>query len=261
MPTGMQIKRKIFHNCIGNPRIQKAVSLALLLKLRLGRVSTLHDWSVNKLHDIAGVSASTIKKYLPVMRKMGLVYTEGRNNEHLVVRRLSSKCRGRNINISEFDFSSFKEIYNCLRAFLALAIQARKDFIRRALNALHDPRSSAELKRARSKVRHLVKMGVVSGMDAVYKELGLSRARIARETGNCLRTAHKIINFAVGKKWWVKVTRKERFIRRGVGFRNTGEIFTYATRDTLVFSLSNTYILRDSIYKDIYPWEHFVCKK
>lgn len=257
----MQLKRKIFHECRGNKRVQKAVSLALLLKLRLGRTSTLRNWSVNKLHEVTGASASTINKYLPLMKEMGLVYTEGRNNEHLVVKKLSAKCEGRNINISKFDFSSFKDIYNCLRAFLALAIQARKDFIRRALQTLHNPASQTELKRARAKVRRLVKSGVVSGLDAVYKEFGLSRARIARETGNCLRTAQNIINFAVKKDWWDKFNWKERWIVRGVGFNNEGEMFTYATKDTLVMCLANTYALKHSIYKDIYPWEHFMCKK
>lgn len=249
----MQLKRKTFHECRGNKRIQKAVSLALLLKFRLGRVSTLHNWSVNKLHDIAGVSASTIKKYLPIMKSLGLVYTEGRNNEHLVVRRLSAKQQGRNIDVSQFNFSSFKDIYNCLRAFVALAIQARKDFIRRALHAVHNPSSIKELKSARAKLRRLVKNGVVGGMDAVYREFGISRAHIAKETGNCLRTAQNIIVFAVGKRWWKKENHQERVLLSGVGFRDTGEFFTYATKNYLVLSHANTYTLSDSIYKAVYP--------
>lgn len=250
----MLLKRKIFHDCTGNPRVQKAVSLALLLKHRLGRTSTLHNWSTNKLHDVAGVSASTIKKYMPIMKSMGLVHFCGKNNQHLVVSKISSHCQGRNINISKFDFSSFKEIHNCLRAFLALAIQARKDFIRRTIHALHNPTSSKMLKRARSKMRRLVKRGVVSGMDAVFKELGLSRARIAKETGNCIRTAHNIINYAVKKRWWKKHNHKEKFYLEGVYFRDTGEFFTYSTRNLVVQCHANSYTLANSIYKDLYPW-------
>lgn len=257
----MLLKRKIFHDCTGNPRVQKAVSLALLLKHRLGRTSTLHNWSTNKLHDVAGVSASTIKKYMPIMKSMGLVHFCGKNNQHLVVSKISSHCQGRNINISKFDFSSFKEIHNCLRAFLALAIQARKDFIRRTIHALHNPTSSKMLKRARSKMRRLVKRGVVSGMDAVFEDHGISHARIARETGNCLRTAHSIIEFAIKKRWWKKEKHELRVLLSGIAFRDTGGLFTYTTKNYLVVSLANTYTLTKSIYNSIYPWGYSVCKK
>lgn len=249
----MLLKRRIFHECTGSPRVQKAVALALLLKLRLGRTSTLHDWSVNKLHDVAGVSATTIKKYLPVMRDLGLVYTHGKNNSHLVVKKLTSHRAGRDIDISEFDFSSFKEIYNCLRAFLALAIQARKDFIRHTIHTLHNPSSIKELKKARAKMRRLVKNGAVSGMDAKFEDHGISRNRIAKETGNCLRTAHKVISFAVRKGWWRKENHQIRVLISDICFRETGGIFTYTTKNYLVLSLANTYTLADYIYSALFP--------
>lgn len=257
----MRLKRKIFHECIGNPRIQKAVSIAILLKIHLGRISTMHNWTVNKIHNLTGISATTIKKYLPVMKALGLVHTEGRGSEHLVVRRLSSKRQGRNIDISQFDFSSFKDIYNCLRAFLALAIQARKEFVRRALHASHNPASSGELKRARAKLRRLVKNGAISGMDAKFEDHGISRARIARETGNCIRTASNIVSFAIKMRWWRKENHKIRVLLSGIGFRETGGLFTYATKNYLVISLANTYTLAESVYTSIYPWEYSVCKK
>lgn len=249
----MQLKRKIFHKCRGNKRIQKAVSLALLLKLRLGRTSTLRNWSVNKLHEVTGASASTINKYLPLMRTLGLIHHEGKNDRNLVVKKLSSKHIGRNIDISRFNFSSFKDIYNCLRAFLALAIQARKDFIKHVLHAAHNPSSYKEMQSARSMLRRLVKDGAIRGMDSKYEDHGIGRKRIADETGVCLRTAHRIINFAVNRKWWKKINHRERWIVRDVGFNNTGEMFTYATRDTLVIYHANRYNLNHSLYKDIYP--------
>lgn len=257
----MQLKRRFFHECIGNPRIQKAVSIAILLKIHLGRISTMHNWSVNKIHELTGISATTIKKYMPLMKSLGLVHIEGRNNEHLVVKKLSSKRQGRNIDISKFDFSSFKDIYNCLRAFLALAIQARKEFVRRALHASHNPSSSGGLKRARSKLRRLVKNGVISGMDAKFEDHGISHARIARETGNCLRTAHSIIEFAIKKRWWKKEKHELRVLLSGIAFRDTGGLFTYTTKNYLVVSLANTYTLTKSIYNSIYPWGYSVCKK
>lgn len=255
----MLLKRKIFHDCTGNPRVQKAVSLALLLKHRLGRTSTLHNWSTNKLHDVAGVSASTIKKYMPIMKSMGLVHFCGKNNQHLVVSKISSHTAHRNICIDEFCFDTFKDIYNSLRAFIALAVQARKDFIRRTIQTYLNPANHKVFIKARKTLKRLVKIGVLSGVDAEYKEYGLSYKRIAQEIGVCIRTAQRVVKYAVGNGWCRKHQNKEAYELRGVSFRDTGEIFTYATKHWVVQMHANTYslsrLISDSISRvGIYSW-------
>lgn len=247
----MHLKRRIFHNCIGNPRTQKAVALALLLKLRLGRTSTLHNWTVNKLHDASGVSASTIKKYLPIMKAMGLVHTEGKNNQHLVIGRISSHTAHRNICIDEFCFDSFKEIYNSLRAFIALAIQSRKDFVKRILQTCQNPLNHNEFVKARKALKRLVKRGVLRGVDAAYKELGLSYKHIAQETGNCIRTAQRIMKYAINMGWCKKHQNKEAYEIKGISFRDTCEIFTYSTKNYVVLMHANTYTLSEGISESL----------
>lgn len=250
----MQTRRKFFHKCAGDPKRQKALAIAIMLKVRLGRTSTLRNYTVNKIHQLTGLSPATIKKYIPLMMAMGLTHTQGRNNEHLVVNKLASHTRGRNIDISQFDFSSVKEIYYSLRAFLVMAVQAKKDFVRHALHASRNPSSHKELKRARKKKKSLVKAGVISGMDAEYREYGLSHARMARETGNCLRTAFSIKRYAAKKGWWRKERHQIRYHVPGISYRDTGEFFTYATKDYLVINLANTYTLSQSIYHATYLW-------
>jgi len=257
MPTRkvMRVKKKTFYECVGDAKAQKAISLTLILKIRLGRMSTLHNWSVNKLHEITGASPSTIKKYLPIMKAMGLVFMQGKNEQHLVVRKLSTRRACRNIDLSLIDLSSFKSAYNCFRALIAVSIQARKDFIRRTIQAVRQPSSYEELKEARRTMRRLVKMGAVAGMDSEYKEYGISRTRIAREIGNCLRTAHTVIMFAVNKGWWTKEQHPIRVLLSDICFRDTGEMFTYTTKNYLVLMQANTYTLNKSIYSIYYPLE------
>ena len=239
----MHLKRKIFHNCIGSPRAQKAVSLALLLKRRLGRTSTLHNWSANKLHNIAGTSPSTIKKYMPIMRALGLVHFEGRNNQHLVVSRIASNAKHRNIDVDAFCLDTFKDAYNSLRAFVALAIQARKDFIRHTLQTCKNPSNHKEFIKARKTLKRLVKKGTVSGMDATYTELGISYRRIAQETGNCNRTAQRIIKYALKRGWCNRYQQKEVFKLKGISFRDTGEYFTFSTKNYIILMHANRYSL------------------
>ena len=243
----MRLKRELFNNCKGNPRQQKALALAIYLKRLLGRTSTLHDYTVNKLHKISGLSPTTIKKYIPILKQMDLVHFTGKNNQHLVVSKLSSHTGNRNINIDAFKFSTTKDIYNSLRAFLVLAIQARKDFVRRTIQTFSHPSSNKEMRSARKTMKRLVKAGVLKGIDDVYCELGLSYARMARETGNCIRTIQRVIKFAIANGWCKKRVNKEVIPLKGIAFRDTGEFFTYSTQDTLVLMHANIYYLSEGI--------------
>lgn len=239
--------------------MQKAISLLICLKCRAGKSSTIRNWSYNKLHLIAGVSPSTVRKYLPILKAKGFIHFSGRDNEHLVVGKMSAHTAHRNICIDEFCFDTFKDIYNSLRAFIALAVQARKDFIRRTIQTYHDPANHKVFIKARKTLKRLVKRGVLSGVDAEYKEYGLSYKRIAQEIGVCIRTAQRVVKYAVGNGWCRKHQNKEAYELRGVSFRDTGEIFTYATRHWVVQMHANTYslsrLISDSISRvGIYSW-------
>ena len=243
----MQLRKSIFNDIKGQPRLQKAVSLALYLKAILGQGSVLHNYTINKLHEKSGVSPTTLKKYLPILKKNKWIQLQGKHNQHLVISKLASHSQKRNISLDEFDFKSFKDTYNSLRAFLALAIQARKDFIRQTILSYHNPSNKKEFCMARKKVKRFVKMGVLNRVDSAYKEFGVSFKRIAQETGNCIRTAQRIIQFAIKRNWCIKHRHAEIYHLKGVGFRDTDGLFTYSTKDYLVLMHANSYTLENPI--------------
>lgn len=243
----MYLRRNTFNECKGNPRLQKALAFAIQLKHLLGRTSTMHNYTINKIHRLTGLSATTIKKYLPVLKSMGWVRLDGKHGEHLIVCRLSSSKNRRNISIDKFCFDTFKDIHNSLRAFLVMAIQARKDYVRRTLCTYRNPSTTDELKRARNKMRGLVKRGVIPSIDTQFKELGVSLARMARETGNCIRTVQRVVGYAVRKQWCVRHHHSIRHQLKGIGFRDGLGFFTYSTKDYIVIMKSNTYELNEDI--------------
>lgn len=243
----MQLKRTTFYETKGNPRLQKALALALYLKGLVGRTSTIHNYCIYRLHLLSGVSPSTLKKYLPIMRQMGWVKFDGKHNQHLVIKKLASHTAGRNICVDEFDFESFKDTYNSLRAFMALAVQHRKEFIRRTIQTYRAPSNKEVFKKARKTLKRLVKMDVLEGMDIEYRETGLSYRRIAQETGNCIRTAQRIIKYATERDWCVRQRHAIIHRLKGICFRDVEGFFTYSTRDYVVLMQANTYKLSERI--------------
>lgn len=247
----MKIKRSTFNELRGDPALQKALAIAIYLKSLFGRTSTLHHWTYNKLHRISRISAATLRKYLPVMTRHGWVCFHGRDNEHLVISRLASHSSGRNIRIDEFLLTSFKDTYRSLRAFVALAVQARKDYVRHTIQTYRSPSSADELRRARKNMKRLVRQGVLKGLDDEFVELGLSLKRIAKETGNCIRTAQRIMRFAIDMSWCRRKVNRELYQLKGVCFRDTDGLFTYSTRDYVVLMRANNYFLKEDIAESL----------
>lgn len=243
----MNLRRKTLYSCKGDPRLQKALAIALYLKHLLGRTSTMPNWSANKLHKLSGISPTTLKKYLPIIRRQGWAHFCGKNNEHLVISSLSSHTADRNIRVDAFRFDSFKETYRSLRAFLALAIQHRKDFIGRTIQTYRDPSSHKELVKARKTLKRLVGKGILKGVDVKFRELGTSYKRIAQETGNCIKTAQNIIRYALNMGWCHKKRNCEQYYLKGICFREGGEFFTFSTRSNIYIMHPNRYILHTDI--------------
>ena len=81
----MQVRRKIINECKGKPRLQKALAMALYIHWRLGRSSCLQNYTINKLHTITKISPTTLKKYLPLLKELGWVKFQGKDNQHLII--------------------------------------------------------------------------------------------------------------------------------------------------------------------------------
>lgn len=249
----MQIRRRTINECKGEPRLQKALAFAIYLKFKLGRSSFMESYSINKIHNLTRISATTIKKYLPILIENGWVSFCGKQNQHLVVSNLSSHTKGRNIKIDRFCFDSFSEVYHSLRAFLALLIQSHKDFIKRTIQIATNPKVGENCKAARKLMKRLVKQGIIKSMYGTYKEYGLSLKRIAKEVGNCVRTTQRIMQYAISKNWVRKENHIEEIHSPKV-FYMPIDGYTFTTKNNIYKVHANTYTLSVAIRHDILTW-------
>lgn len=228
--------------CKGQPRLQKVVAIAIFLKYKLGQSSIMRNYSVNKIHTLTKISATTIKKYLPILKQCGFVDFCGKNNQHLIVTKLCSHTKGRNVKIDNFCFDSYKDVYKSLRAYLALIIQSHKDFVKRTIQIAANPKNWNEFIAARKYMKRLVKQGVLCGLHDEYREYGLSFKRIAIETGNCARTAQRIMNYAINKGWVSKKRNFKKIFMPKIN-RRQSDIFTFSTLNNIYIVYANTYEL------------------
>ena len=242
----MELSIRLINKIKGAPRRQKAVAIALCLKYRCDRDSIVRNYNPNKIANLINIAPTTFKSYLPLMVEMGLVRYDGANNEHLVVCCLRSSHKSRNIDVHRINFKSYKEAYNGLRAFLLLRIQKRKDFVRRTLQLAFNPMPWDDCKSARKKVKSLVRQGIIRG--AEYIEKGLSYKHLAKEVGNCIRTAQNIVQYAIDKKWWKKEKHSESTYMPNIRCREY-EGFTFTTRNYAYVVYANTYTLSRGIKK------------
>ncbi len=246
----MELKRTIMTQCKGKPQLQKAVAVALCIKHKLGRSSMMRNYSINKLHTLTKISARTLNKYLPILIQHGWAMLEGKNNQHLIICRMVSHTAKRNICVDKFCFDSFTEIYRSLRTFLALLIQANKDFIKCTIQSVADPKDGKSYEAAKRKVKRLIQKGILNGRYEQYKEYGLSLKRIAQETGNCIRTAQRIMRYAICKNWAKKFHHFEQVFAKGVNYRNVYG-YTFSTKNNLYIIHANTYELNDDVRNNL----------
>lgn len=221
-----------------NKTAHKAVSALMLLKNRLGKTSSIKKASVNKIANTAGMSPSTIKKYMPLWEEMNLVEWQGAKKDVLVVKRLSSKTRHRNVKTDKLDFSTFKNLYKTLRSLLFLLLNSHKSFIKLLLRVANSPKRGENYKKARKLSEYYA--GRDTDGKFRYKEYGLSYKTIAKRLGYCTRTAERIVNFTVAKKWCRKKTHFIRqYMKNVCGMHVEG--YTFTTRNYGYKVLANTY--------------------
>lgn len=238
----MKIRRMYILECRKDKTLQKCLAIVLLLKSRL-RQSRIQHYTINAVCRITSISHRTVKRYMRWMEEYGLIHFEGsEDNRVLVVNSLSSHTSDRNISIDVMDLSSFFAAYRSVQSFIFMRIQHNKDFIRHLLQSRHNPETPEEYRRARRKVRHLVKQGKLHSVDVRYKECGLSLKRISDDVGCCVRTVQRVVDYAVKKCW---VERQHNFEWLHAPYVNHREItgFTFATRHKLCIVHPNTYTL------------------
>lgn len=224
-----------------NSQLRKAIAFSLFVKAHT-RNSVVKDWSVNKLHDITGISANAIKDRLFVLRSMGLIEETGLNNKHLVFKSLHSHTAHRNIIIPELTFKpnthkkknayaqEIKNIENVLTAMLLVEIQRRKDFARQMIQQRSEPRSKKEYTEA-------VKTCNRFGYGRKFIDKGISYKYMAAKIGMSVCKSIQIVKLAVN----CNILKKIRNICRRVA------ICSKYTEDMLT---NYTYSYRNYIYKN-----------
>lgn len=246
----MELKRRLAYEIQGSPLKQKALALAICVKLHIDISSAIPNFSINKLHTITGLSPNTIKKFLPIMEELGFVSYQGKDNNVLVVHRLCSKKKHRNITIDRIKTGSFKQIYNSLRSFIFLFIQANKDSIKRLFQSISNPKSMKELRSAKRTCKHLAALNIVFGNE--YQEYGLSLRKIASSIGCCVKTAQKVVDFAIKNKWAKKNNHYKKDYMPNVCYTNIdGYTFTTLNHGYKVYA--NTYELSKPIATSLKP--------
>ena len=235
----MQVRRSLLYETMGDKTAQKAVSLLMLLKKRLDKTSSLHDASYNKIAAILNISPTTVKKYIAIWEEYDLIEWRGKNHNVFVVKKLSSSTKHRNLDVHRLDFSSFKNLYNTLRSFLFLVANSRKDYVKRLIRIVNNPRKGEDFKEAiKGCKKYADRRPNEKGF--VYKEFGLSYKRIGKILGFCSRTAENIVNLALQKHWCKKERHFDWDFLPGVN-RMYVEGYTFTTTNYGFKVSANTY--------------------
>lgn len=231
----MKLNKTILRDCISNVNYQKAVAFAILLKLHY-KHSIIRNWSVNKIHVKTHIAPQTIERYLNTLFAQGLAETQ---HSHLIIKSIVSRRDYQNITIDHFVTKTFRDIYNSLRATLIARIQAKKNFIKSTIQTCRNPKSLAEYKRARKILKRL-------NIRGEYQDNGISFKRIAQETGNCIRTAQRIVKFAISQRWMRKEQNAEFIYMPFIQYREWDKA-TYTTMHKICYMHANKYILSATI--------------
>lgn len=222
----------------GNKELLKAIAMFLLIRKRLGS-NVLKDYSINKLVNLLGAHARTIKKRMHMLSQYGLVTIVGKT---LVLRSVVSKHAKRNVKLGEryMEYSTLKNVEYSLQAMLVKELQNKKDFAKRTIRNAHGASHDYKVvKAARDAARKY-------GYDVEYVENGLSYKTIAKKLGVSIKTAVEIVKFAV-KRTILKKTK--HFISTYLPKVNfmEGLGYTFTTRNYGYKVMANSYSVAPSL--------------
>lgn len=246
----MKMRRRFLAEARYDRTMQKCLAIAIVLKSKL-KSSRIHHYSTNKLCQAAGISHKTAEKYERLLEEQSFIHFEGTpDNRVLIVNSIASHTSNRNIGIEEMDFSSFFSAFRSIQSFIFMRIQHNKDYLRQLLQARHNPKNPSEFRKAKRKVKDLVEQGKLKSADTHYEEKGLSLEKIAREIGCCIRTAERVIDYAIGRNWVERQRNFEWFYAPHVNHKQI-DGFTFSTKHKLCIAHPNTYLLSSAISQSL----------
>lgn len=236
-----------------NPELRKAIAFSLFIKSRVVS-SSVPNWTVNKLHEISGVSATTVKKRLRVLRQHDMVSFTGKGNHCIVFNSLKSHTSHRNINIKDVDFISdsllsknknaqnVKFIDNVLTALLVVEIQNHKNFARQMIQQSEQPKDLNKLKEAKKACNRF-------GYSVKFIDNGISYKHMAQKIGCGIQKAFDIVKFATRTRILLKMRNVQKFYFPGAKFikEELLRMFTYI-RGNIAYKVgANRYQLCDGM--------------
>lgn len=222
----------------GNKELLKAIAMLMFIRKKLGS-SILRNYSTNKLVSITGAHASTIKKRIRVLSQYNLVSI---TDKTLVLRSIVSKHARRNIKLGErfMKYSTLKEVEYSLQAMLVKELQNKKDFAKRTIRNAHGSSHDYKVvKAARDAARKF-------GYGNQYIEKGLSYKTIAKRLGVSIKTAVKVVNFAVKRTILKKTTHFLSTYLPKVNYME-GLGYTFTTYNYGYTVLANTYAVAPAL--------------
>ena len=234
------IRRKLHRLMIGRKDVAKAVSLSLFVKSRY-KSSVINDFTYAKMHRITGLSISSLKRRIGILKGFGLVKFIGTNGQHLCFLGLCSGTKHRNIDISYFVYDSIEDCDRSVFASFLVEIQRKKDFAKHAIQkATVSGRTVKEIKAAKRSCKRY-------GYGREYHEFGISMKRIARDMGVCVKTALEIVRWAVEQHLIEREhCQKQKYVKGIVKlacFLDGMTDFTFCTKDNEYYILASHYSL------------------
>lgn len=245
--NAMEIRRRILNQMYRNTELRKAVAFSLFIKTRV-KSSAVQKWSVNKLHEISGVSASAVRKRIDTLKALGLVEFTGKGNRCLVFKSLKSHTSHRNATVPNIEFVSnnqskknayaqnVKFIEDTLSAMLIVEIQNRKNYAKQMIQQSKNPKNVKELKEAKKACNRF-------GYGEKFRENGISYKHIATELGVSLKTAFDIVEFACKKEILCKFRNIEKRFIQSLDYVKDMILnnYTYIKNNIICKVYANTY--------------------
>lgn len=231
-----------------NVELRKAVSMSLFLK-KHAVSSAIHDYSVNKIRLLTGLSANVIKKHVDILLVYGLAEFVGKKKDIFILHTLKSGTKHRNVYINDDNFEyngnirknnkaqRVKHIDDLLCIAMITEIQKHKDYAKHIIQKKEKPKNLQEFKTALSTCKN-------AGWGKFYVENGLSYSTIAQRLGVGVQKAFLLIKKAVEQKILKKVNNIKKVLYPGaIYIQDLIKSYTYIYKDYVYQVNANTYII------------------
>lgn len=228
-----KISFRLSRMMLGNSRLLKAVAFVLFFRHKCGNISTLKNFTINRLHELTGLHSTTIRKRLATLKECGLICVE---RGMLMFRSLTSKNHARrNMRLSKFCYKTIKDVEYSLHCLLLTIKLQQINFAKSTILKATNGRTHKEVKAARRTARKY-------GYGRKFIDCGLSYRGIAEFLRTSVSKAVMVIKNAVSRGF---VTKKSNF--EALFMQNVNHLcldnYTFTTRNYAYRVKANSYTL------------------